>query len=93
MGWGSSTQRGGDPKTHSLVPPFDGSSAFSEVGPKETAEIKGLCVFTLCRLERQARGTKKGTKAGVFCSLSKHAFREVPFGFSQRYPLPQDAQK
>ena len=42
--------------------------AFSVVGPKETAEVKGLCVFTICRLERQARGTMRGAKAG--CSLS-----------------------
>ena len=39
---------------------------------RKQAEVKGLGVFTLCRLERQARGTKRGTKVGVLCSLCSH---------------------
>ena len=39
---------------------------------RKQAEVKGLCVFTLSRLERQARGTKMGTKVGVLCSLCSH---------------------
>ena len=39
---------------------------------RKQAEVKGLCVLALCRLERQTRGTKRGTKFGVLCSLCRH---------------------
>ena len=39
---------------------------------RKQAEVKGLCVFALCRLERQARGTKRGIEVGVLCSLCSH---------------------
>ena len=39
---------------------------------RKQAEVKGLCVLALCRLERQARGTKRATKIGVLCSLCCH---------------------
>ena len=39
---------------------------------RKQAEVKGLSVLALCRLERQARGTKRATKVGVLCSLCRH---------------------
>ena len=39
---------------------------------RKQAEVKGFRVLALCRLERQTRGTKRGTKAGVLCSLRRH---------------------
>ena len=55
------------PSTHPKNP-----TCFLRGRPEGAAQVKGLCVFTLCRLQRQASGTKRGTKVGVLCYLCSH---------------------
>ena len=55
------------PSTHPKNP-----ARFLRGRPEGAAQVKGLCVFKLCRLQRQASGTKRGTKVGVLCYLCSH---------------------
>ena len=55
------------PSTHPKNP-----ACFLRGWPEGAAQVKGLSVFKLCRLQQQASGTKRGTKVGVLCYFCSH---------------------
>ena len=55
------------PSTHPKNP-----ACFLRGRPEGAAQVKGLCVFTLCRLQRKQAARRGVTKLGVLCYLCSH---------------------